>query len=197
MILSHSNRYIFVKTRKCATSSIESVLFPHLGPDDICTGSINDGTPKLNARGINPHASARFIKRKFPNEWSQYHTFSVVRNPFDSLVSFFYFHKSIEPKNKLFNKDFQHFVKTANLKNWNDWGLLTARGKILVDEIYKYEELEMLKTLNLKGLEKLSNVFIKGDFRTTKDYKPYYDDKLISIVEEKFADYLKAFNYSF
>ena len=37
MIVSHKNRFIFLKTRKTAGSSIEIALSKHCGPEDIIT----------------------------------------------------------------------------------------------------------------------------------------------------------------
>jgi hypothetical protein len=37
MIISHRHRFIFIKTRKTAGTSIEAFLAPHCGPDDVLT----------------------------------------------------------------------------------------------------------------------------------------------------------------
>jgi hypothetical protein len=37
MIVSHRHKFIFIKTRKTAGTSIEAFLAPHCGPDDILT----------------------------------------------------------------------------------------------------------------------------------------------------------------
>lgn len=37
MIISHRHRFIFIKTRKTASTSIEAVLARHCGPDDVLT----------------------------------------------------------------------------------------------------------------------------------------------------------------
>lgn len=37
MIISHKHRFIFLKTRKTASTSTELILFPECGPDDIVT----------------------------------------------------------------------------------------------------------------------------------------------------------------
>ena len=37
MIVSHKNKFIFLKTRKTAGSSIEIALSKHCGPEDIIT----------------------------------------------------------------------------------------------------------------------------------------------------------------
>ena len=42
MIVSHKNRFIFLKTRKTAGTSIEISLRPYCGPDDIITRITED-----------------------------------------------------------------------------------------------------------------------------------------------------------
>jgi len=37
LIISHKFKFVFVKTRKTAGTSIEMALRPHLGPDDVAT----------------------------------------------------------------------------------------------------------------------------------------------------------------
>ena len=44
MIVSHKHRFIFLKTRKTAGTSIELSLRPHCGPDDIITPVTEDRT---------------------------------------------------------------------------------------------------------------------------------------------------------
>ena len=49
MIISHKYKFIFIKTRKVAGSSIEKFLYPYLDhKTDVLTGSPSDGVPQLN-----------------------------------------------------------------------------------------------------------------------------------------------------
>lgn len=48
MIISHKHKFIFVKTRKTAGTSVEIALSRHLGPDDIIT-PISPDDEKLRA----------------------------------------------------------------------------------------------------------------------------------------------------
>ncbi len=77
MIISHKYRFIFVRTEKTASTSLENALYPFLQPSDVCSGlvegNIAEGLPPhpaLNHRGfIDPFCDCR---RELPlNEnWS-------------------------------------------------------------------------------------------------------------------------------
>lgn len=94
MIVSHRHRFVFVKTRKTAGSSIEAALFPFLGPDDICTGSERDGTPRRNClEGTSGHLGWRTIRAMAPVDG--YYWFAFERNPWDKTVSDWLFKRDI------------------------------------------------------------------------------------------------------
>ena len=85
MIISHKYKFVFIKTRKTGGSTIEKILRPLLGKDDVCTGSKRDNTPPLNLpSGVSGH-KAKPIPKGY---WS----FSIERNPWDKVVSSYYFH---------------------------------------------------------------------------------------------------------
>ena len=142
MIISHLHRFIFLKTRKVAGSSLEKILDRYLGPHDISTGSQRDGTPARNqGHTMPPHADSAWIQERFPVEWRSYYKFTIVRNPWDCMVSFYFFHRAIEPHKQIFAKDFNHFIRHARLSDWNDWYRYTKNSEICVDTVLKFESL--------------------------------------------------------
>ncbi len=120
MILSRRNRFVFVKTIKTASTSIELFLSRFAGPDDVITylpppdeairretggrGPQNCYNPswKRNllrlsgksrhdaAHSIHHNISAAELRSRFPNEWETFLTFTIVRNPFDRAISKFF-----------------------------------------------------------------------------------------------------------
>lgn len=96
-VISHRYKLIFIHIPKTGGSSIacpgyKGVLLPYLGETDIVRGS---------------HPSAGDLKKKFPDEWNNYFKFAVVRNPWERLVSsYFYF------LGKIVGKDFDKKVET-------------------------------------------------------------------------------------
>ena len=119
MILSHKHRYIFIKTRKTAGTSIELALSVNCGPNDVITLQDQSNDVKIQSDlryktaqncKIKPtgilghiksllgfdksyfhHISAYKIRRIIGEEiFSNYHKFCVVRNPWDRVVSTYF-----------------------------------------------------------------------------------------------------------
>jgi hypothetical protein len=118
MLISHSKKFIFLKTYKTGSSSIESVLRKYCGvtefdlddrsvrgvhnnsvvsEDGIITfpryrGSIDNGLKNGNKDYYWDHMTASELKEKIGTEiWDSYYKFCVVRNPFEKVLSLLYF----------------------------------------------------------------------------------------------------------
>jgi hypothetical protein len=114
MIISHKHKFIFVKTKKTAGSTLEKLLFPYLGENDICTGSPRDDTPRLNTSVTNGHMSWRQIQASIPEEWNTYYKFTIERNPWDKVVSSYFWHKLIKAE-RFGTMSFEEYVMTCDL----------------------------------------------------------------------------------
>ena len=161
MIVSHEWKFIFVKTRKTAGSSIERFLLPHLGADDVIRSF-----EARNARGrFNPrpelaahhdranvrltleqwvraeryytHMPAwRLRNRVGPAVWDSYTTFCFERNPWDKLVSFYHW----RTRDQADRPDFETWVRsTPGLSAWTQY---TIDDAVAVDVVGRYESLQ-------------------------------------------------------
>lgn len=110
MIISHKYKFIFTTPRKVASSSIQIALAKHCGPDDIITPMFYKKS--VDGEGVQPidyarnfdgyfnHMKPYRIKQKIGRDvWDEYFTFSVVRNPWDMLVSRYFWIKKGAPPN--------------------------------------------------------------------------------------------------
>lgn len=129
MILSHKNRFIFLKTSKTAGTSLEIALSKYCGPDDVITPIQLDDeavraslgypgpqnylkrrrqyTPRDHFRLMRGRKAPRTFYNHIPARdvrarvgkaiWESYLKVSIVRNPFDYVVSrYFWAHEGQE-----------------------------------------------------------------------------------------------------
>ncbi len=70
MIISHAHRYVFVKTRKTAGTSVEIALSEHAGPDDVLTSfALAEDNEARRARGSQAQNQVIPLHRYGAPEW--------------------------------------------------------------------------------------------------------------------------------
>jgi hypothetical protein len=97
MIISHRHKFIFLKPRKVAGTSVEVALARHCEDQDIVTpvGSFNPkwdqdqyAHPGKKWPGYGRHATLKRVRKKLGEElWGDYFKFAIIRNPWDLVVS--------------------------------------------------------------------------------------------------------------
>lgn len=141
--------------------------------------------------------------------WSRRFTFAIVRNPWDKVVSH-YFYRVKTGQTGLWNSDvtFGEWVERAygekvpayrdNEKMFmpqTSW-VRSDDGELLVDYIGFFEDLEdsFSEAMRRVGL-KVSLPHLKST--TRRDYRDYYDERSREIVAQCFAEDIEKFNYRF
>jgi len=207
MIVSHEHKFIFIKTKKTAGSTLEKLLYPYLGDYDICSGSSRDNTPSLGIQpDTNGHIGWREIKGQYAkNQWDDYFKFTIERNPWDKIVSAYYWHQKIKPEQFL-GMDFETYCLTCPLIP-DDKQLYTdtsnLMNSLMVDEVYKYEDMmEMYNDLNERfgfniTKEEVTGTKLKSDIRKVRDYHDIHTPKTRDMVAKKFSGTIKLLNYEY
>lgn len=146
------------------------------------------------------HIPARKLKRRLGKEiWDNYYKFCVVRNPWDRVISQYYWRLREEDE----PMSIDEFLDSRHINSLirKGIGVYTIDGKIAVDKICRYENLgqhleEVRDTLGLP--EPISLPQAKSTFR--KD-KRHYSEVLSEHQKEKigliFSDEIKLLNYQF
>ncbi|GAA6184279.1 sulfotransferase family 2 domain-containing protein [Aliiglaciecola sp. NS0011-25] len=149
MLVSHLKKFIFVKSVKTASTSVE-VYFerycvadtnwqPQHHREQLVTdaGIIGYRGPNRGESEYYNHMSAKTIRDKLaPNIWDDYFKFTIVRNPFDKVISAFYhFEKSRNPE-KYQN---QSENDVSLFRNW-----VKSGGKVLDKQIYLLDNQDSL-----------------------------------------------------
>lgn len=171
MIISHEHRFIFLKTKKTAGTSVEIFLSRFCGPRDVVTRiSPTDEAYRKTVGGRGPQnrqmpvvirAGRHFISipvytgRKYfnhdpavkvrntvkPELWDRYFKFTIVRNPFDCAISRYFHYKQDDAEPTA--EEISSFISRAPAKKLTNWPIYADEetGEILVDQIIKYETL--------------------------------------------------------
>lgn len=223
MIISHKYKFIFIKTRKTAGTSIEVFLSQFCGEKDILTPIYPKVEPHVarNFRGLYNffdegklslkqiyaklyernkfynHIPARLVKRRIgKGVWNNYFKFCVDRNPWDKTLSQ-YHNMNHTQGGKL---SFEEYINNRRFPY--NYPLYTEDDFVIVDQILKYETL----------MDELSEVFIKlgipfsgslgvnakSEYRTDRTpYQKVYTQEQKEVVEEFFKKEIKLLNYSF
>ena len=215
MIVSHAHRFVFLKTRKTAGTSVEIALSTVCGPDDVIT-PVTEADERLRAEygGRAPqHYESPPLPRKAFNHmpasmvrqlvgrgaWDGYYTFSVERNPWDAVVSLFHWRHREDPSPPAF-ADFvrEPVVEELATKNFRGYRI---NGELAVDRVLRYESLapgvaEVWAHLGLPGAPRLPRA--KGGSRPRgPSYASYYDAASRAHVAELFAPAIEDFGYTF
>jgi hypothetical protein len=165
MLVSHGKKFIFLKTVKTGGSSVEAGLQrfctdPKIPYRDYTRGHRDSygivgyrGLPRLHWRipfmrpKFRNHMSAKQIcsaigKERFDN----YEKITSIRNPFDKVVSWFYFNLSDEVRSELrtasLKENQYHFEKLVSSRALpQDRFVYSINGRCVADSILKYETL--------------------------------------------------------
>jgi hypothetical protein len=164
MIISHAHRFIFIKNRKTAGTSVEIALTRHCGRRDIITPIYKEDEEFRKDLGVRPqnfqvsawrHAwrvrlnlakpvtryefynhitAAEIVNFIGRRKFDQYYKFCFERNPWDKVISD-YFWKN----NRGAYRDFDDFMERYELVS--DFERYTLDGQVCVDFIGRYETL--------------------------------------------------------
>ena len=213
MIASHAHRFIFLKTRKTAGTSVEIALSKVCGPDDVIT-RISPADEELRARagGLGPrnfqspplarqafnHMTARQARDAVGvPAWRSYFRFAIERNPWDAVVSLYYWKYKDLPQ----LPDFESYVSEEWIEQLaKNHRMYRIRGQMAVDRVLRYERLsdelaEVWDHLRLPGSPDLPRA--KADARPAGHYRELYTDASRDRVADVFADAIEAFDYTF
>jgi hypothetical protein len=227
MIISHTHRYLFIKSTKTAGTSIEAALSAHCGGDDVVTPlgdyefnrdpsgawvhrSMNEGAYKQ-------HDDALTIKRSLPAEiWNGYFKFSIARNPWERTLSRFFWNHRNDPALKKPVKRFWHslgvpfdelgaareaFARFLREEEWdtND-RFYVIDDALCVDYVIRYENLtgDLNEVCRRVGLPQMALPNLKSGMRARDHhYSEYYDAATRDLVAERHRNDLRLFGYRF
>jgi hypothetical protein len=214
VIVSYEHGFVFLKTRKTAGTSVEIALSRVCGDDDVI-GPISPADEELRVReggrgaqhdeGVQPHMRARAVRRLVGQErWGSMVKLAVERNPWDAVVSQYFWVMSSWESRGIERIPFREFVleqpHPERLAEKNA-RVYRIAGRVVVDRMLRYESLTddlaaVWTELGLPSEPRLPHA--KGGTRTDRrHYREIHDDDTRARVAELFADAIDEFGYEF
>ncbi len=221
MLVSHGHRFIYTKTVKTGGTSVESYFERFCMPGDEWaeshwrhehvseSGIVGHRGPNMpkNCVWWN-HMPAWLIRRMVGEEiWNGYFKFCVIRNPYEKVVSAFYFFRKRSNPHIQFN-DLE--LDRALFEQWVlsgyklpiDSDKFLIDGRFCLDDVIRYESL-------LQDIERICGklgvhwsglwfpAFKTGVRPEYATVEALYTDRSRMIVETAFAFDLEYFKYAF
>lgn len=209
MPVNHEHKILFVHIPKTGGQTVCKIL-------NIPKGSKKHYYWKSDKNEIDyGHATIKQLSELI--NLDDYYKFTFIRNPYDRLVSEYFFRiKNISAKNsvlKLKQKtSFNEFVKQVyelhkrrfNSKHYfithyiPQYDYINIDGDIKVDDVYRYEEFEnnvrkIINEFNLKDEIPKKNI----SKNKKSDYMEYYNMETKKMVNEIYETDFFRFNYNF
>lgn len=222
MLVSHSHQFIYTKTVKTAGTSVESYFERFCMPEGEWSLShardeyesdhgiigFRGSTKKPDSCKYWNHMPAIKIRDAIgKRNWKNYHKFCVVRNPYDKVVSWFYFLQ--RQKDKL-NESFDLDKERQEFEDWLvrgkqlpiDRDKYLIKGKFCLDDVIRFESMavDIERICDQLGVpwEPSALPFLKKGIRPQQaTIEELYSEKSKEIVKEAFSFELKHFNYAF
>lgn len=210
MILSTSHNFVFVHVPKTAGTALMTALAPYAAnPRRTLWRSVMRRLPLREAPGrayLRKHDPAARIIAKLGREvYDGFHSFAVVRNPFDHAVSHFEFMKQFRiasVADRIAAMSFEQYLDyRAKRPFWNDtffarlpdqsFFLLDASDRVAVNRIMRFESLDadfaaLKADLGLQGAE-LRHVNKTRSKTDQRPFQAYYDPTTEDMVRSIYA----------
>jgi len=197
-MISHNKEFIFLHIPKCAGTSVNKTLKKY------CENTFENSKKSEYAK----HAKLPVIRKAIGEKrFNEYHKFTIVRNPWDRILSLYFWGLNVKPhkgiqKSWKKEEDFNSwlinkFIKEDYFKLWgNQIDLMKINGVRSIDRIIRFENLKDDWTKlcdHLKIEDDLQHIYKSGH----KPYYEYYDKKSIDLVRDIYIKDIKKFNYEF
>ena len=226
---------------KCAGSSVEYTLLQNCGEEALCTGGIGEEeisrgyVDRNNSYYESGHLMFRFHSHTWPglfferiadaSAWKDYKRITIVRNPWDSLVSYYWWAVSNKPVGKWFKITEEDSLSEIKFKFQNFMSFIGKTESVRQRPTYVYEApMDYFSRVNEEFVSDnidfyLSFETIQEDFDTLSEnlslpkqelarfktkfrkikipYSAYYNDTTRKAVEMRFPKTIEKFGYKF
>jgi chondroitin 4-sulfotransferase 11 len=192
-MISHTHQFIFVHVPRTGGSSFELAAGQPINSDSKTRLLGNTDFPEK-------HKTFEYYRTTYPIEFDNYYKFTIVRNPFDRIVSQWFWRATvIKDQQGVSLKEFIISRPDSSLyyKKFKLSGFSILDSLKQFDYIGRFEDIHntyrhLYKTFNIHR-----NDVIHSNKTCHSCYKDYYTDETIELVNKKYCQDLELFNYKF
>lgn len=195
-MISHKFRFIFIHIPKTSGSSLSVFLKSFTDNTILKTSNIIQQINNLQVicerTGMDiKHKDIKYYENLYGNKINDYFKFTIVRNPYDRILSFYFFFKG--NKNKVFNKnEFIDFLKK------NDF----SQYKYVNDSIHIVHYENLINELkNIKCFKNIVNFNnypkLNVSYNSRISYTDIFDEELKNLIFNKYMYDFKTFGYKY
>jgi len=206
-MISIEKKFVFIHRGKSGGNSLTKLLLPYCEEDRIITtNEYQDGINYFDVKnlsyGTRKHSGLLEYKEAFLKKGERiddFYKFSIVRNPFERLISAYFSPVRVAKKQitSFVKKDFLRLVsQQRTLRDFictqKDGDLLSEINDIIIFENFQNDVDKIFDRLNMQ----VRTLPYKNK-SNRQDYRSYYDDEIIEAVTVRFQEEISYFNYSF
>jgi len=194
---------LFIHLPKTGGNSLQCILSQYSEDKLVCLNALQDGVERFEVRNDFPLLSKHSDLKAYHSilkeiEFNKLFKFSIMRNPWERMVSFYF-----SPHRQVLHWDRNEFIELINMVrplsdllsledvncHWGENVDFLLRFERLSDD---FKNLCVEINIPYQPLPERNQSLIKGI-----DYRKYYDDELITIVEERFKEDIAIGQYTF
>lgn len=206
-------KWIFIHIPKTGGSSIARYMYEQSGTPLELWGRIKSRDRERfglqDAREVDcpdryqhlyHHLRAAEVRKVVGDEvWTVYTKFTVIRNPWDRLVSFYEYARQTGERGGTAGRSFEEWVEYRSLFPKMSPYIMSEEGDILVDYVIRFENLmEDFKQMHERLGSKYTPSQIPHEKKTVRDdYRCYYTSALAQKVYDELKEEIDFFGYKF
>jgi len=214
MPISHSHRFIYIHVPKCAGSSFTKAL-QQAGTHLELLGPASVSQREVFKQSHLQHIPANILRDQLSAEvWNSYFRFSIVRNPWDWLVSLYHFHYRSSLPLSAASEANRYDVTKDPIARFRKWAVTVCKaamnspkrgatfyltddeGRVLVDYVGRYESLQTHFVEICKRLG-ISETLPHFNASQRAHYRDYYDQSSLDLVASTYKQDIENFGYTF
>jgi len=199
-VLSTDYKFIFIHIPKTGGNSIHNALRPYSEDVVICNSKLQDGIERFETThtryNISKHSTLQDYLNELPAEITKHYTiFTCIRNPWERMISYYF-----SPHRQVSEWSRELFIEMLDKEVKNSAHYVTPMESDKHQDIHfiRFEQLSddfqnIRKKLQIPQMPRLPH-YNKSH---RSDYRHYYDNELVQLVEERSKFEIDTFGYTF